>query len=133
MRRSAPSPATMPRRPIVPQPRQVSWTSRPTLRGRTRPARSEVRLRRVRNWNDVVAVKADIALFAEIFLERTRNLFPALHAGPRHIEGARIVDRHRRLQDVSALDEFPAFDNVDLVGVRRAVIVHESLVVEPDR
>ena len=51
---------------------------------------------------------------------------------PRLIEGVGIVHREGRFQHLAAVDDFPAFDDVQLVGMRRAVNIEHRLVVQPN-
>jgi hypothetical protein len=48
------------------------------------------------------------------------------------VERVRVVDRHKDFQFLAFFDHSPTFDDVQLVAVRRAVIVEERLVVEAD-
>src|SRR5208282_5054394 len=57
---------------------------------------------------------------------------PMLDGRPWRVEGARIVDGDAYLQRLAAVDHLEALEHMHLVGVRRAVIVDEGAVIEPD-
>src|SRR5258706_369368 len=56
----------------------------------------------------------------------------AAHPRPWLIEGVRVVHREGRFHHLAVVDYSPAFDDVELVGVRRAIDVNERLDVLPD-
>src|SRR5215475_13630892 len=49
---------------------------------------------------------------------------------PRLVERVRIIDGHKDFQLLTVLDQPPAFRDVQLVGMWRAIIVEERLVVK---
>ena len=55
-----------------------------------------------------------------------------LNRGPRRVEGLRVLDAERHLQRLAAVGQAPALGDVQLFGVRRAVIIHEGLAVLGD-
>src|SRR6202521_3527735 len=68
-----------------------------------------------------------VVLRAYRFHDRTIPLRPPQETRPWRVERSRIVNHHSRLDLVSAVDEFPAFHHVKILGVRRAPIVHETI------
>ena len=51
---------------------------------------------------------------------------------PGLVERAGVIDVHKDFQLLAVLDKPPAFHDVQLIGMRRAPIVQERLVVEAD-
>jgi len=97
------------------------------------PVPSEVRLVGAGERRDVVAEEEVVVGFADVLDQRAAiDPPPMLDRRPRHVEGARIVDRDGYLQRLAAVGHLEALDDVNLVGVRRAVIVDERPVIEPD-
>src|SRR6266567_4679452 len=68
-----------------------------------------------------------IVLGAYRFHHWPAHLAPAHRTRPRRVERAGIVHRHARLDGVSAIGELPMFHHVEVLGVRRAPIVHETI------
>src|SRR6202011_6308933 len=90
---------------------------------------SEIRLGGPWGRDAVFFEVVGVVLVARRFIERPAvDAPPALRRRPRRREGAGIVDRHGYLHDLAAFDELEAFDDVELAGVRRAVIVDEGPV-----
>src|SRR5579871_1853353 len=64
----------------------------------SRPSRSEIRLFGLRNRRNFVVEKIQVVLGADHFRHGSiGHTQPALHGGPWHVEGARVVDRYGRL------------------------------------
>jgi hypothetical protein len=93
---------------------------------------SEIGLVVLRDGHDVVIEEVGVVLAAGILGKRAIGSPPALHRRPRHIESTRIVDGDRRLERLFALDHAETFDDVNLIGMGRAVIIDGRAVVQPD-
>src|SRR6516225_6739073 len=97
-------------------------------------ARSEIRLVGVRHRLHVIVEKAGIVFSADFLAQRTLLDAPVtLERGPRRREGAGVLDIGNRFQRFSALDDAVALDDMQLVGVRRAITIDEGPDGEPDR
>src|SRR6267154_2993776 len=70
-----------------------------------------------------------VVLRAYRFDHRAVYFLPPRHSRPRRIERARIFNRHGRLEGVAAVDDLPALHHVKVLGMRRAVIVEETVRV----
>src|SRR6185436_11784288 len=86
---------------------------------------SLVRLRGV-----IVEEILEVVFFADVFDRLLRDAAIAAHGRPRLIEGAGIVHREDRFHHRAAFDDAPAFHDMHLVGVRRAVNIGGGLVAE---
>ena len=115
------------------------WTSRVNpmtddRSRRTRLALSEIRLVGVRHRLHIIVEKVDIVFSANFLAQRTLLDAPVtLERGPRRREGAGVLDIGDRFQRFSALDDAVALDDMQLVGVRRAITIDEGPGGEPDR
>ena len=88
----------------------------------------------LRDRTDAFVQVIAVVLGATLFFHRS-SLHPpvTLDRRPRHVEGARVVDRHGDLQRLAVFDQSEALHDMDLARVRRAIIVDEGPVVQPDR
>src|SRR5580700_5779626 len=77
-------------------------------------------IRRLGDRNAIVE-EQEISLGANLLAELTLRAPVAPQALPRLIVGVGIVDGHEHFQRVAIVDHPPALDDVELVGVRRAV------------
>src|SRR5882672_1732143 len=57
----------------------------------------------------------------------------ALDAGPRHREGAWILDTNVRLQHGAVLDQVEALDDMQILGVRRSKSINPRSLIDADR
>src|SRR5258706_12761846 len=80
----------------------------------------------------VDAERVQIVLGADVFGESAVHTIVLPQRLPGRVERVRIVDRHEDFQLGAVLDQPPAFRDVQLSRMRRAVIVEEGLVVEAD-
>ena len=79
-----------------------------------------------------VAEEEIVVGFAKIFNQRAWAYAPPmLDRRPGHVESARIVDGDEYLQRLAAVDHLEALDDVQLLSVRRAIIVDECLSMHP--
>src|SRR5882724_1327337 len=92
-------------------------------------AASEIRLVRDRN----AVVKQTLVVLGADFLMNARPRDPAIAVGghPRLIEGVGIIHCESHPES-RIVDQFPALHDVQLLCVRRAVVVQVGLVVQPD-
>jgi hypothetical protein len=95
---------------------------------------SEIRLVGMRERRDVVTEEEFVIRFTNVFDQWTSVYAPPmLGRRPRHVEGARVVNGDGHLQRLAAFDHLETLDNVNLLGVGRAVIVNECPVIQSDR
>src|SRR5215470_3699132 len=88
----------------------------------------------MRNRFHIVVEKGGIVFGANIFAQRALLDAPVtLERGPRCREGARVLDMGNRFQRFSTLDDAVALDNMQRLGVRRAITIDEGPGGEPDR
>src|ERR1700730_726106 len=90
--------------------------------------RSEIWLVRYRDREELLVV-----LRANFFVHWPLNTIVTLHHRPRRIESIRIVKRDVHLHRLTAVDQCKALDDVQLLGMWRAEIIDERLVIQPDR
>src|SRR5258705_13108479 len=94
---------------------------------------SEIRLVRLGNRLQIIVEKILRIFRASLFRQRTQMRAAIdLDSRPDHVEGARVLYRHRGLKRLAPLDEPETLHDVELIGVRRTVIVDKRLVVQPD-
>src|SRR6266436_3894244 len=101
----------------------------PCNRGREGLACSEVRL----VGNRYAVVEQMLVVFGASFLMH-RHLDPreVIDCRPRLIERVCVLNPERHLQRLAAVNQFIAFDHMQLLGMRRAEIVQIGLVVHSD-
>src|SRR5207248_2445204 len=88
---------------------------------------SEIRLVRYRDLEELLVVfRADLLAYWPL------NTIVTLHHRPRRVESIRIVKRDVHLHRLAAVNESEALHDVQLVGMWRAEIVDERLVIQPD-
>src|SRR6516225_6483569 len=85
---------------------------------------SEIRLVRYR---DAIIEQVLIVLGANILFELLRHAPIAPHSGPRLVEGVRVLHREGCFHELVVVDHAPALDDMQLLGMRRAVGVYEGL------
>src|SRR6185312_619194 len=78
---------------------------------------------------------AEIVLCADPFFHLAVHLPPGDLAPPGLLERALILDHHGRFERVSVVDELPTLDHVEVLGVRRRIVVEHAVAVleETDR
>src|SRR5262245_12849799 len=88
---------------------------------------SEIRLLGERLRDRVVVEIVGVVLGTDVLQHLARLPAPkSLDRRPGGGEGARIIDRDQDLHHVAALDELEALHHVQLIGMRRAVVVDEG-------
>src|SRR5258706_3455619 len=96
--------------------------------------RSKIRTCCCRHRANIEIENVLVVLGAAVFLDRSAcGAIPALYGRPGHVEGVRVLDPDRVLELLAAIDQLEALDHVQLLGVRRAVIVDKGARVDPDR
>src|ERR1700726_2561574 len=87
---------------------------------------SEIRL--VGN-RDVIVEQMLVVLGADVFGDLALRTPIAPHARPRLVKGVRVLDGEGRFHHLAVVDYPPALDDVQLLGMRRTVIVDRHPVV----
>src|SRR5947207_118213 len=91
---------------------------------------SEIRL--VRHW-DLIVEQIAVALRADLLDKLALHTPETSHSRPGLVVGVRILDPEDHFHGLAIVDHPPALDRMQLLGVRRAIVVDESLGVQPDR
>src|SRR5262250_542940 len=102
-----------------------------SLRCRRAPAeatRLDSEIRRLGDRNAIIE-EQEISLGANLLAELSLRAPVAPQALPGLIVGVGIVDSHEHFQRVAIVDHPPALDDVEFIGVRRAVGVDDGLGV----
>src|SRR3984893_8134586 len=91
------------------------------------------KIRLLRHRRPVVnAERVKIILGADVLRESPVHAIVLPQRLPGLVERVRVIDGYKDFQLLAVLDHPPAFRDVQLAGMRRAIIVEERLVVEGD-
>src|ERR1700730_13380044 len=80
----------------------------------------------------VDAERVKIVLGADVLRQGPVHAIVLPQRLPGLVERVRVIDGHKDFQLLAVLDEPPAFGDMQLIGMRSAIIVEERLVVKAD-